>query len=192
MEYLYSALYLAVIVLIVFYFIYVQLVRKKNAVNEAYSGIDVQLCKRHDLIPNVVAVAQKFMTHEKNLLEEIVKLRNEAMQNPHPKSAKDISEVIKKEDLISGKLGELKISMENYPTLKSDSTMIQVQESLRDVEENLAAARRFYNSAVRILNDSVLVFPMSYVAKIIKIEAYPYFEAKEAEKKTIDINKMMA
>ena len=182
-------LILPLVLLLLVYGIYVSVIRKKNAVEEAYSGIDVQLTKRHDLIPNVIATAKKFMTHEKELFEEITSLRTSAMQVAH---GKDIKKAIQTENELSGKLNQLMVNVENYPTLKSDSTMVNVQEALENVEEHIAASRRFYNSAVRVLNDTVQVWPMSMIASMVHIKAYPYFEADKDAEKVPDTEKMFS
>lgn len=178
-----------VIVLIGFYAIYASIIRKRNAVQEAYSGIDVQLTKRHDLIPNIIATAKKFMTHESELFEQITALRTSAMKVAH---GKDIPAAVKAENELSGKLSQLMVNVENYPSLKSDTTMLNVQEAFEDVEEHIAASRRFYNSAVRVLNDSVQVWPMSMIAAWIGIKAYPFFEAAEGAKEVPNAEKMFA
>ena len=177
------------VVLIAIYGVYASLIRKRNAVQEAFSGIDVQLTKRHELIPNLIATAKKFMTHEKELMEEITALRTSAMENAH---GKDIGKALKAEGDLSNKLGQLMISVENYPDLKSDTTMVKVQEAFQDVEEHIAAARRFYNSSARVLNDTAQVWPMSMVAAWIKVKPYPYFEATEGAKTAPDAEKMFA
>ncbi len=186
---MYVAIGILVALLLIGYFMYAGIIRKRNGVQEAYSGIDVQLTKRHDLIPNVLATAQKFMTHEKGLMEDITKLRTAAMQVAH---GKDIPAAVKTENELSNKLGQLMIAVENYPTLKSDTTMLNVQEALEDVEEHIAASRRFYNSATRVLNDTVQVWPMSMVAGWIGVKAYPYFEADKDAKEVPNVAKMFA
>lgn len=177
------------VLLFIVYGVYVGIIRKKNAVEEAYSGIDVQLTKRHDLIPNVIATAKKFMAHENKLFEEITALRTSAMHVAH---GKDIKKAIQTENELSGKLNQLMVNVENYPTLKSDSTMVNVQEALENVEEHLAASRRFYNSAVRVLNDTVQVWPMSMIAAMVQIKAYPYFEADKDAEEVPDAEKMFS
>ncbi len=105
---------------------------------------------------------------------------------------KDIPAAVKTENALSAKLGQLMVNVENYPALKSDTTMLNVQEAFEDVEEHIAASRRFYNSAVRVLNDSVQVWPMSMIASWIGIKAYPFFEAAEGAKEVPDADKMFA
>lgn len=175
-------LVLIAVALIAAYLIYVSIIRKRNRVQEAYSGIDVQLTKRHDLIPNVLSVAKKFMKHEKSLFTDITKLRSAAVKKQHSKEAKDVKKALETEVELGAKLNQLMVNVENYPNLKSNKTMENAQKALQDVEEHIAASRRFYNSAVRVLNDTIQVFPMSLVASAIKIEPYPFFEAdKEAQ-----------
>ncbi len=171
------------------YSIYASIIRKKNVVEESFSGIDVQLTKRHELIPNLIATAQKFMEHEKGLLEEITQLRSNAIQ---ASQGKDLEKTLATENALGSKLGQLMVSVENYPNLKSDATMLEVQKGLQDVEEHLAASRRFYNSAVRQLNDSIHIWPMSMIAAWISIKAYPYFEATQAAKTAPDAEKLFS
>lgn len=172
------------VVIAVFYFIYTTLIRKKNKVKEASSGIDVQLKKRYDLIPNLMQSAAEFMKHEQKLMSEITTLRTEAMKNSFIKSPKQSAQL---ENQLSAKLREFNISVENYPDLKSNQTMIQLMTSLQDVEEGIAAARRFYNAAVNDLNNAVEIFPSSLIAKWLHIEQKEFFEAPEEEKKSINV-----
>ena len=171
------------LIVIVFYILYVGIITKKNKVKEAEAGIDVQLKKRYDLIPNLLTMAAKFMEHESRLMEEITKLRTAAMEN----SFKDNpAEKIKNEQLLESKLKEFNISVENYPYLKSDQTMLQAMQNMSEVEEHIAASRRFYNSAVNDLKNTVEIFPSSLIAAMLGIKAdMPYFEAEEAAKKEI-------
>ena len=170
------------LVLIFAYGVYVSIVRKRNKVQEAYSGIDVQLTKRHDLIPNVLSVAKNFMKHEKSLFTDITALRTQAVKQQHPKDAKSVKKALETEMDLGAKLNQLMVNVENYPNLKSDQTMVNAQKSLENVEEHIAASRRFYNSSVRVLNDTIQIWPMSMIASFVKVEPYPFFEAdKEAE-----------
>lgn len=184
----YTWIIVGVVVLVIFYSIYRSVILKKNKVKEAFSSIDVQLKKRYDLIPNVLFIANKFMEHERGLLEDITKLRAQAAKLPA-----DISNVSQKLDLdnaIAGKMGQLMVSVENYPQLKSDQTMIQAMQTYSEQEEHIAAARRFYNSAVLELNNAVEIFPSSLVASMLNIKQLPFFEvANEQEREAIDASK---
>lgn len=165
------------------YFIYASLIRKKNKLKEASSGIDVQLKKRYDTIPNLLQSAAKFMVHEKSLMEEITQLRTEAMQGSF---VKDPKKAVKIENELSAKLREFNISVENYPDLKSNQTMLQAMNAMQEVEESIAAARRFYNAAVNDLNNAVEIFPSSMIARWLNIQQAVFFEAPEEEKQPIN------
>ena len=170
----------SVVVIAFFYNIYVQLIQKKNKVKEAEGSVDVQLKKRYDLIPNILTIAKKFMEHERSLIEDITKLRTQAA------SAGDMSDKIKLDNAIKGKMDQLMISVENYPQLKSDATMVQAMQTYAEVEEHIAAARRFYNTTVNDLNNAVEIFPSSVIAGMLNIKAKPYFEVQENEKKAVN------
>ena len=174
------------IVLVLLYIAYVRLIAKKNKVREALASIDVQLKKRYDLIPNILFIANKFMEHERGLLDDITKLRTEAV-----KMTSDLNNVKEKIALdaeIKNKMGQLMVSVENYPQLKSDQTMIQAMSTYNEVEEHIAAARRFYNSAVLELNNAVETVPTKWFAESLGIKSeLPYFEiTNEKERKSID------
>lgn len=179
---------IAVVVLALLYWLYYSLIQKKNKAKEAFSSIDVQLKKRYDLIPNVLFIANKFMEHERGLLEDITKLRAQAAKLPA-----DLNNAAQKLDLdasIAGKMGQLMVAVENYPQLKSDQTMIQAMQTYNEQEEHIAAARRFYNSAVLELNNAVEIFPSSMVAAMLNIKQLPFFEVKnEQEREAIDASK---
>jgi len=171
---------------IVIYSIYVGLIKKKNQAFEAFSGIDVQLKKRHDLIPNILIIAKKFMKHEKDLLTEITGLRSQAQKASKSKAPKDIEKRFALESQIDSKMGSFFVSVENYPDLKSDKSMLHAQTTYNEVEEHIAASRRFYNSAVTQLNNAVEIFPGSFVASIIGVKAMAFFKASELEKKSVN------
>ena len=177
-------LFVAIVLLIIMYNLYIQLIKKRNKVKEAMGGIDVQLNKRYSLIPNILVIANKFMEHERNLMENITALRSQAASIRS--DADTISKKIQLDNEIASKMGQLMVSVENYPQLKSDQTMIQAMQTYSEVEEHIAAARRFYNSAVNELNNSVEIFPSSLVASLINIKAYPFFEASESIRQEIN------
>ena len=175
----------AAIVVIGPYLIYVQLIKKKNKVKEAEGSVDVQLKKRYDLIPNILTIAKKFMEHERSLIEDITKLRTQAAK------ANEMSEKIKLDNAIKGKMEQLMINVENYPQLKSDATMVQAMQTYAEVEEHIAAARRFYNSAVNELNNAVEIFPSSAIAGMLNIKAKPFFEVQENERLPINASDIL-
>jgi LemA protein len=168
-----------VVLICIFYGFYVRIIKNRNKVKEAMGGIDVQLQKRYSLIPNILTIAKKFMEHETQLFQQITELRTQA--SGIKSTRESISEKIKLDNEISAKMGQLLVNVENYPQLKSDSTMIQAMQTYSEVEEHIAAARRFYNSAVIELNNLVEIFPSSIVAKLLGISSYPFFKVEEEE-----------
>ena len=165
------------------YSIYVSVVQKKNKVLEAFSSIDVQLKKRYDLITNILTIANKFMEHEKGLLEEVTKLRTQAMSVPS--NMDNIGKKIELDSQIKGLMGQIMVAVENYPQLKSDQTMITAMQTYNEVEEHIAAARRFYNSAVLELNNAVEIFPSSIFAVLVGAKKQEFFQAEEAARKSV-------
>ncbi|MBR1424285.1 LemA family protein [bacterium] len=172
-----------IVVLIILYNLYAGVIKKKNKMREAMSGIDVQLRKRYDLIPNILTIAKKFMEHERGLMEDITKLRTAA--SAIRSDAETISKKIELDNQITSKMSQLLVSVENYPQLKSDQTMIQAMQTYAEVEEHIAAARRFYNSAVNDLNNAVEIFPSSIFAALLGIKTCPFFETEETVKAPI-------
>lgn len=171
------------VVIIGFYALYVGLIKKKNRLKESASGIDVQLKKRYDMIPNLLTMAAKYMEHERSLMEEITKLRSDAMgynfqDNPAKK--------IELENMLNQRMSDFKLTAENYPDMKSNQTMLNAMESLNEVEEHIAASRRFYNANVTEMKNALEIFPSSLVAAMIGIkDTMPFFEAEDAAKKDI-------
>lgn len=177
---------IAAVIIVCFslYRLYVSVILKKNKVQEAFSSINVQLKKRYDLIPNILTIASKFMEHEKSLMSEITELRSQAMKLAGTLNNAD--EKLKLDTVIQGKMGQLLVSVENYPQLKSDQTMMTAMQTYNEVEEHIAAARRFYNSAVLELNNAVEIFPSSVIAAMLGISKKEFFEVDEAETKPIN------
>ncbi len=172
------------VILALLYIPYVTVIKNKNKVQEALSSIDVQLKRRYDLIPNILTIAQKFMDHERSLIEDVTKLRTQALENS--KKNNNIKEQFDIDKKISSVMGKLLVSVENYPQLKSDNTMTAAIDNYQDTEDHIAAARRFYNAAVLELNNSVEIFPTSLYATMMGIKKMPFFEADEAERKPIN------
>lgn len=173
-----------VIVVAWLYQTYVSLIKKKNKVQEAFAAVDVQLKKRYDLLPNILTMAKKFMEHEKSLIEEVTSLRTQYTNLAN--NFDNIDEKISLSNKIAEKMGSLNVAVENYPQLKSDETMIMAMQSYNDVEEHIAAARRFYNSAVNDLKNAVEIFPSSIFASLCNIKAVDFFKINEAERKPVN------
>ena len=151
---------LGVIVILVFWLIsiYNSLVRLRNTRQNAFADIDVQLKQRHDLIPQLVETVKGYATHEKELLMRITQARTAAM------GATTIDEKIKTETQLSAALQGLKISVEAYPDLKANQNFLQLQEELSDIENKLAAVRRYFNAATTEYNTGIETFPSNLIA----------------------------
>ena len=182
---------IAIVVLAVIYIWYIVIVRKRNQVMESLSGIDVQLTKRYDLIPNILKIAKKFMEHEKNLITEVTSLRARVPNNYHHNNKDSVAEYFKLSNEIAGKMSSLLMQVENYPDLKSNQTMLQAQITYNEVEEHISAARRFYNAAVTELNNSIQIFPGNLIAKLASAQVMPFYKAEEDKKQSIDASSLL-
>lgn len=186
-----SIIIISLITIIVSYTWYVVIVSRRNKTFEALSGIDVQLNKRHDLIPNILKIARRFMEHEKELLSEITELRTQAQEKVGVTDAKSIKEHLSMEQALQGKMGQLFVAVENYPDLKSDETMLQAQRTYNEVEEHIAAARRFYNASVTSLQNAIQIFPGNLLATLAGAKEMPFYEADEAVNSSINADDFM-
>ncbi|EJB03976.1 LemA family protein [Rhizobium sp. J15] len=165
---------LGVIVLVALYvvFIYNGLVRSRQMAEEAWSGIDVQLKRRADLIPNLIETVKGYAAHEKSTLEEVVALRNKAQAVP----AGDVAGRAQAEGLLGQALGRVIALAEAYPDLKANQNFAELQASLETMEGELQMARRYYNGAARDLNVKVESFPSNLVAGQFGFAKREYFE----------------
>ncbi|PCI47775.1 MAG: LemA family protein [Alphaproteobacteria bacterium] len=173
-------------ILAIGYFWYVSLVGKRNGALEALSSIDVQLKKRHDLLPNILKIAKKFMDHEKEVLAKVTEMRSLAGKSYDRGNVDEVSGHLKAESGLQSAMMQFFAVAENYPDLKANQNMIRAQETFEEVEGHISAARRFYNSSVTSLNNAVQIFPGNIIANIANITAMPYFEMAEVEKKPVD------
>ena len=158
--------------------LYNGLVKKRNNRENAFADIDVQLKQRHDLIPQLVATVKGYAAHEKELLEKITTARAAAM------GATTINDKVKAENELSGALAGLKVSLEAYPD--ANQNFLQLQNEISDVENKLAAVRRFFNSATKELNTAVQSFPSNIIAGMFGFHKEPMFEIPSAERATMD------
>ncbi len=169
---------LAVLAAIALYLVslYNKLVKNRQMVGEGWSGIDVQLKRRSNLIPNLLAAVKGYMSHEKSLLEDITKMRAHAqeVENAGPETR------AKAEGALSGGLMKLFAVMENYPDLKANQNIMEFQETLQEIEDQIQMARRYYNGAVRNMNVAVESFPSNMIANQFKFEKEEYFEIEDA------------
>ena len=173
---------IAVIALIVLWIIsiYNNMVRLRNNRENAFSNIDVQLKQRYDLVPQLVSTVKGFATHEKELLERITEARSACL------SANSINDKISANNMLSNALNGLKVSVEAYPDLKANQNFMQLQSELSDIENKLAAARRFFNSSTKELNNAVQTFPGNLLAGMFGFHKEPMFEVAQEERATIE------
>lgn len=155
---------------------YNSLIKSRNRTDEAWSDIDVQLKRRHDLIPNLVATVQGYASHESSVFTKVTEARSQAMQ------AKGIDDKIEAENQLMGTLKSLFAVAENYPELKANQNFLHLQQELADTENKVQASRRFYNGNVRDFNTKIQVFPTNLIAGALSFKAYKFFEATEDEK----------
>ncbi|MBF0522824.1 MAG: LemA family protein [Candidatus Omnitrophica bacterium] len=168
---------LAVIVLAGLYAvsIYNGLVQLRENVKNGWSQIDVQLKRRHDLIPNLIEVAKGYMAHEKDTLERVIKARQMAVD------AKNLPDKLQAENMLTGTLRSLFAVAENYPNLKADQQMLRLQEELTTTENKIAFARQYYNDEVNRLNVAVQTFPDSVVAGMCGFQKAEFFQVDNPE-----------
>jgi len=156
--------------------IFNRLVRLRQMVNEAWSGIDVQLKRRSDLVPNLVEAVKGYATHERSVLEEVTALRGAASEVPEG----DVAGRSKVENALSAGLGKLIALAEAYPDLKASGNFLDLQKQLSALEDDLQMARRYYNGAVRNLNVEVQSFPSSIIAAVGGFAPRDFFELADA------------
>ena len=179
------------IIILLLYFLYARIIKNKNKAYEALAGIDVQLKNRSNLIPNILLIAKKFMEHEKELISTVTELRTKTDKDYDSNDAAAVKEHMQCASALGAQMGQLMISVEAYPDLKSDQTMQQAQLSYNEVETKIAAARRFYNSAVGQLNNSIEIFPGSIIARYANASVMPFYEVDEASKAPVDASSIL-
>ncbi len=161
-----------IVILLVFWFVFIynRFVSQHNIVKEAWSGIDVQLKRRYDLIPNLVDAVKGYSTYERELLQDITALRAKSMGLNSP------GEKAKPESALSGRLKSLLAVAENYPDLKANESFLKLQQQLTEAEDQIQYARRYYNGAVRDYNTRVESFPSNIVASLFGFKQEEFFE----------------
>ena len=161
--------------------LYNGLIRKKNEVVNAFGGMDVQLKKRYDLIPNLIETVKQYMTHERELLTQVTELRTKATSGTLSDDEKvnldnEISQVVK----------GIMVAVENYPDLKANDNFLNLQRTMNEVESQISAARRAYNAAVTDFNNGVQTFPSNIMAGMMGLTIKAVFEIPEVERENID------
>ncbi|HRN85921.1 MAG TPA: LemA family protein [Candidatus Dojkabacteria bacterium] len=162
--------------------LYNGLVKLRVLVEEAWSGIDVQLKRRYDLIPNIVETVKGYAKHEKETFEKIAELRSAAMKT------ESVEEKGKIEGELTSTLRTLFAVAENYPQLKADANFLDLQKTLQTIEEEIQGARRYYNGAVREFNLKLAVFPNNLIGGVLGFKNKEFFEADEAEKQNVKVD----
>ncbi len=174
------------------YFLYVSVIQKRNRARSAFASIDVQLKKRHDLIPNVLKIAKETMTQEMSLIEEVTRLRT-ATETPTDSDNPDaVKSRLQAESGLAQSMRQLFAVAENYPEPRFVEAMKTAQETYEEVEGHISAARRFYNSAVEDLQNAVEIWPSSTVAALAGVKPMPFFEIDEAERKPVDAGDILS
>lgn len=168
---------IVVVIIVAVIGIYNSLVRLRNQVDNAWSQIDVQLKRRHDLIPNLVETAKGYMTHERETFESITKARSQAM------GASGVGEASRAEGMLSEALSKFMLVVENYPELKANENFLSLQETLTSTENKIAFARQGYNDQVLFFNNKIQMFPSNLIANSFNFTTREFFEIEnEAER----------
>jgi LemA protein len=159
--------------------IYNGLVRLRNEVRNAWSQIDVQLKRRHDLIPNLVETVKGYMTHERETLQNITEARSRAVQ------ATGVAQQAQAEGALTRALGQLYVVVENYPDLKANQNFLALQEELTSTENKIGFARQFYNDRTMTYNTKIESFPSNIVAGLFNFEKAEFFEIEDAAEREV-------
>lgn len=176
---------LVVVPLLFVAFAYNTLVSKRNQADNAFASMDVQLKKRYDLIPNLVATVQQYTKHESETLTKITELRAKASSPSTPPE-----EAVHLNNELNRAMGRLMVQVEAYPDLKASENFNQLQRSLNEVEEQLSASRRAFNAAVTDYNDSVQMVPTNLVAGMFGFRPREVFEIAEKERQNVDVKQL--
>ena len=171
-------IFIIIVILVVLLIIYNSLIRKRNAVKQSRSSIDVYLTQRFDLIPNLVECVKGYAKHEENLLESIAKLRTEY----------NVSKDLSKASLLNKQINQLIAVGENYPDLKASESFLNLQKTLTKMEDQLQAARRLYNVDVTAYNTAIQVFPTNLIASAFHFTEEKLFELEPGKGENVKIN----
>ena len=172
---------LVVIAIVVMFVIsiYNSLIQLRNRVKNAWSQIDVQLKRRHDLIPNLLETIKGYMKHEREIMENITKYRSQAMD------AGSVGEKAQAEGLLSGALGQLRVQVENYPDLKANQNFLSLQEELTSTENKISFARQSYNDQVLFYNNKIQMFPSNIIAGMFQFKEEEFFEVEDEKERAV-------
>jgi len=187
-----TLLVLGIVLLVAFFFvsIYNALVTARNSYKNAFSQIDVQLTRRHDLIPNLVEIAKGYIKHERETLEAVIQARNSAVSGlraaaANPGDAAAVQQLAASENQLTGALGRMFALSEAYPELKANTTMMQLSEELTSTENKVAFSRQAYNDAVLGYNNKREVFPNNLLAGMFAFGQAVYLELDDPAKREV-------
>lgn len=178
---IYAIIIIILICLLYFIIVYNKLIKLNNTVNESFATMDVYLKKRWDLIPNLVNVVKGYAKHEKDTLEEIIKLRNNIYDNL------STEEKINKNKLINQSINKIMALAENYPELKANENFLQLSKDLTSIEDEIAQSRKYYNAVVKNYNNKVEMIPSNIIAKIAGYKSKPMFSIENEERQNIQV-----
>lgn len=178
---IYIVLGIVLILFIYFFIVYNSLVQSRNRVIEAFSTMDVYLKKRWDLIPSIVEVVKGYAKHEKSTLEEVTKLRSGNYDEFDDNKKVQVNQKIRPQ------LSKIMAITESYPELKANEEFQNLSNNLRQVEDDIANARKYYNATVRIMNNKIEMFPSNIIAKAFGFKTYEMFEAKSSERENVKV-----
>lgn len=164
---------------------YNSLIRKKNEIENAFGGMDVQLKKRYDLIPNLVATVKQYASHEKETFERITALRTKASNGNLSEDEK-----VALDNEITQSLTGIMVAVEDYPELKANEQFMQLQRTLNEVEAQISASRRSYNSVITDFNNAVETFPNSIMAGFMNLKRREVFEIPEVERQNVKVDSL--
>ena len=162
--------------------IYNTLIRSRVRVNEAWSGIDVQLKRRASLIPNLVETVKGYAAHEREVFERVTEARAALQQAGTVKEATDAN------NMVTQALGRLFAVAENYPQLRASENFMELQKQLTDTEEKIAYARQFYNRNVADFNTKILVFPNVFIARMMNLQPFDFFGTEEEAREDVKVS----
>lgn len=180
-----TGLIVSSIIILILIYMYNTLISHKNQVENIFGSVDTVLKKRFDLIPNLIASVQQYMSHEKELLEKITQWRSQAMKPNISDEQK-----IKLDKQMSGALGSIMVAVENYPDLKANENIMHLQRTLSEVEAQISAARRAYNQAVTDYNNVIEMFPTNLLANMMHYRRKAVFETDESERQNVNVKEL--
>ena len=178
---LYGILGVVAVLFLAFIGIYNKLAKLKVMVEEASSDIETFLKQRYDMIPNLVEIVKGYAKHESATLEKVTEMRTKAM------SAGTLPEKMKLEDGLTSAISKIFAVAENYPDLKANTNFIQLQATLKELEESIQKSRRYYNGAARDFNTAIVVFPTNLIANLFGYKKVDFFEASQEEQKNVEV-----